>query len=68
MTTQTGFGFRRDVFHKDAWVEFDVWEMAELLPGNVIAGPAIIRDPMTTVVTPPARRMEIDAFKILHYR
>lgn len=43
-------------------------EMAELKPGNIIAGPAIIRDPMTTVVIPPAKEMWIDAFMILHYR
>ena len=58
----------RDVFHKDRWVVFKVWEMAELLPGNIIKGPSIIRDPMTTVVIPPEREMMIDAFKILHYR
>ena len=65
---QVAFVGRRDVFHKDRWVEFDVWEMAELLPGNTVKGPAIIRDPMTTVVIPPARGMAIDAHKILHYR
>ena len=58
----------RDVFHKDAWVTFQVLEMAELLPGNVVAGPAIIRDPMTTVVVPPGKDMWLDAYKILHYR
>lgn len=57
----------RDVFHKDAWVSFKVYEMAELQPGNRVDGPAIIRDPMTTVVIPPARAMSLDAFKILHY-
>lgn len=58
----------RDVFHKDGWLPFKIYEMVELEPGNVIAGPAIIRDPMTTVVIPPAREMWIDAYKILHYR
>ena len=66
--SQAAFVERRDIFHKDRWVEFDVWEMAELLPGNTVKGPAIIRDPMTTVVIPPAREMAIDAYKILHYR
>ena len=59
---------KREVFHKDQWLEFDVWEMAELQPGNVIRGPAIIRDPMTTVVIPPAREMSIDSHKLLHYK
>lgn len=58
----------RQVYHKDAWLDFTIYEMVELKPGNVIAGPAIIRDPMTTVVIPPAKEMWIDAFMILHYR
>ncbi|MBK8957267.1 MAG: hydantoinase/oxoprolinase family protein [Proteobacteria bacterium] len=58
----------REVYHKDGWLPFKIYEMVELAPGNVIAGPAIIRDPMTTVVIPPAREMWIDAYKILHYR
>ncbi|MGR8919400.1 MAG: hydantoinase/oxoprolinase family protein [Gammaproteobacteria bacterium] len=59
---------RRDVFHVDRWVEFDVYEMVELLAGNVVKGPAIIRDPMTTVVIPPGREMFLDGHHILHYR
>ena len=58
----------REVYHKNAWTPFDVYEMAELKPGNEIPGPAIIRDPMTTVVIPPERIMWIDARRILHYR
>lgn len=42
--------------------------MVELQAGNIIAGPAIIRDPMTTVVIPPAKEMWLDTYKILHYR
>jgi N-methylhydantoinase A len=58
----------REVYHKNAWTPFDVYEMAELKPGNEIPGPAIIRDPMTTVVIPPERIMWIDTRRILHYR
>jgi N-methylhydantoinase A len=58
----------RDVYHKNAWTKFSVYEMAELKPGNEIPGPAIIRDPMTTVVIPPQRLMWIDSRRILHYR
>lgn len=58
----------RQVYHQDAWLPFAVYTMVELRPGNVIVGPAIIRDPMTTVVIPPAKEMWIDAFMILHYR
>ena len=58
----------REVYHKTAWVTFNVYEMALLEPGNLVAGPAIIRDPMTTVVIPPHMEMWFDAYKILHYR
>jgi N-methylhydantoinase A len=58
----------RKVFHLDAWIQFRVFEMQELDAGNVIQGPAIIRDPMTTVVVPPGRRMEFDEYRILHFR
>ena len=58
----------REVYHKDGWLPFTVYEMAELVAGNVVRGPAIIRDPMTTVVIPPGHEMALDAHLILHYR
>lgn len=62
------FAGTRKVYHNGAWTEFKVWQMGELRPGNIVAGPAIIRDPMTTVVIPPKKRVEIDRFQVLHYR
>ncbi|MCP5198454.1 MAG: hydantoinase/oxoprolinase family protein [Gammaproteobacteria bacterium] len=58
----------REVYHQDAWVTFAVYEMKELTAGNVVHGPAIIRDPMTTVVVPPGHEMAFDEHLILHYR
>lgn len=58
----------RKVCHKGEFLDFKVWQMAELTAGNIIAGPAIIRDPMTTVVIPPGKHIEIDEHMILHYR
>lgn len=58
----------REVYHKNAWTPFKVFEMGRLEPGNEIPGPAIIRDPMTTVVIPPGREMWLDSKRILHYR
>ena len=58
----------RDVYHEGRWVPFKIWQMGELTAGNVVNGPAIIRDPMTTVVVPPGKRIEIDGFLCLHYR
>jgi N-methylhydantoinase A len=58
----------RKVYHDGEWTDFKVWQMGELRPGNVIPGPSIIRDPMTTVVIPPGKRVEIDKFMVIHYR
>ena len=57
----------REVYHKNQWLPFKIFEMGELLPGNVLQGPAIIRDPMTTVVVPPDKSMRFDEYKILRY-
>jgi N-methylhydantoinase A len=57
----------REVYHANRWTTFKVYEMARLKAGNVVQGPAIIRDPMTTVVVPPARSMRFDQYRILHY-
>ena len=59
---------RRKVYHRGKWTNFQVWEMQKLTAGNVINGPAILRDPMTTLVVPPGRRIEFDQFLVIHYR
>ena len=59
---------RRKVFHRGAWREFDIWEMQNLSAGNVVHGPAILRDPMTTLVVPPDRSIEFDQYLVIHYR
>ncbi|GAX90003.1 hydantoinase/oxoprolinase family protein [Effusibacillus lacus] len=58
----------REVYHKGKWQGFTVWEMNELRAGNVVKGPAIIQDPMTTVVIPPGKEVALDNFRLLHYR
>jgi len=58
----------RNVYHQGAWTTFNVYEMAHLAAGNVVHGPAIIRDPMTTVVIPPQRAITFDKYRVLHYQ
>lgn len=58
----------RKAFHHGAWRDFSVWQMEALRAGNVVEGPAIIRDPMTTVVIPPGKRIAFDRYRLLHYR
>ena len=66
--TDSAYVETRKVFHRDAWQDFQVWQMEALAAGNVVEGPAIIRDPMTTVVIPPGKRIEFDKYRVLHYR
>lgn len=58
----------RSVHHRGRLVEFGVWQMDELRAGNVIRGPCIVRDPMTTLVVPPEREIELDSLRVIHYR
>ncbi|MBL4574875.1 MAG: hypothetical protein JKY51_02095 [Opitutaceae bacterium] len=58
----------REVSHEGEFYDFKVWQMSELKAGNIVHGPAIIRDPMTTVIIPPKKRIEIDKYMVLHYR
>ena len=58
----------RDVFHDGEWRSFDIWQMEGLKPGNVVQGPCVIQDPMTTVVTPPGYEIAFDEWGVLHHR
>ena len=52
----------------DAYSMVTDFDDAWIAAGNVVQGPANIRDPMTTVVVPPGRRNELDEYLVLHYR
>jgi N-methylhydantoinase A/acetophenone carboxylase len=45
-----------------AWVETPVYDQDRLLPGNEVAGPAILESEYTTVVIPPQMRYRVDAY------
>jgi N-methylhydantoinase A len=49
-------------------ITFDLYEMDELRPGNVINGPAVIEHPATTLLIPPTQHVEFDARRLIHYR
>jgi N-methylhydantoinase A/acetophenone carboxylase len=44
------------------WVETSLYEADSLRPGNVIAGPAVVEAPLTTIVVPPGMRYSIDSY------
>lgn len=59
---------QRDVYHHREWIKFDIWEMDLLEAGNRVEGPAIIEHPMTTLVVPPQKCIELDEYKIMWYK
>jgi N-methylhydantoinase A len=58
---------RRDVYHR-GWMKFDLWEMDLLKSGNRVEGPAIIEHPMTTLVVPPEKCIELDEHLLIWYK
>lgn len=58
----------RDAFYDGEWQPFAIYDMRELKAGNKIDGPAIIEDPMTTLVIPPTDRIEMDNYRFIHYK
>jgi N-methylhydantoinase A/oxoprolinase/acetone carboxylase beta subunit len=45
-----------------AWIETLVYDQGRLLPGNEVAGPAILESEYTTVVIPPQMVYRVDAY------
>lgn len=58
----------RKAYYNGEWQRFSIYDMRELNAGNKIAGPAIIEDPMTTLVIPPTDRIELDEYRFIHYK
>ncbi|HEY7677638.1 MAG TPA: hydantoinase/oxoprolinase family protein [Candidatus Methylomirabilis sp.] len=53
----------RDVYSREhgGWAPFAVYDRAGLRPGNVVGAPAIVEQPDSTTVIPPAHRARVDA-------
>jgi N-methylhydantoinase A/oxoprolinase/acetone carboxylase beta subunit len=65
---ETSLKGQREIYHRDRWLMFDIWDMNLLTAGNVLKGPAIIEHPTTTLVVPPERKIFLDKYGIIHYR
>lgn len=52
---------RRRAFFNNAWREVDVYAAAQLAPGNVIHGPAIVEAETTTVIVNEGDRVTVNA-------
>jgi N-methylhydantoinase A/oxoprolinase/acetone carboxylase beta subunit len=55
---------KRPVFRNGRWQDARLYEMADLRPGNEIAGLAVIEAPNTTLFLPEEWRVKIDEYEI----
>ncbi|MGH8517067.1 MAG: hydantoinase/oxoprolinase family protein, partial [Panacagrimonas sp.] len=58
----------RKVYWRGKMVDFRIYEMDPLEPGNVIKGPAIIEHPATTLLIAPGDKVDLDNRRMIHYR
>lgn len=59
---------KRQIYHERNWIDFTIYEMDRLLPGNVVTGPAVVEHPMTTLVIPPGHEVSLDEYRVCWYR
>ena len=57
---------KRDIFWLNKWHEASIWEMDEIMTGNIVKGPAVIEAPATTLLVPPEYRVKLDKHRIFH--
>ena len=51
---------------RPAAAETEIYELAEVAPGNTVDGPAIVESVATTFAVPPGRRARLDRHRIFH--
>ena len=58
---------RRPIFveAKGGMAEADIYSFEKLAPGNVVAGPAVIHTPITTIVLQAGQRGTMDGYRNL---
>jgi len=56
----------RNIYWDDKWHEAQIWEMNLINAGNILAGPAVVEAPATTLVVPPGARVKLDKHRIFH--
>jgi N-methylhydantoinase A len=54
----------RDIYWDGSWTTASIWDMESLVPGNEIAGPAVIEHPATTFLIPPTHHTVLDEWNI----
>jgi acetone carboxylase beta subunit len=54
----------REIYWDGTWTTARIWDMEALVPGNEIAGPAVIEHPATTFLIPPDHHTVLDEWNI----
>jgi N-methylhydantoinase A len=52
----------RPAYFEGRWMDTPRYAWPSLRPGNVVAGPAVVDDPTTTLVIPPGRSLRVDEY------
>jgi N-methylhydantoinase A len=62
---ETAFKTKRKVYLQGNFAELNILDRANLLPGNVVKGPAIVEEPHHTTLVLPDQSVSVDRFKNL---
>jgi len=56
---------RRPIFvdAKNGMADADIYEFSKLVPGNIVAGPAVIHTPITTIVLQEKQHGAMDGYR-----
>lgn len=57
----------RKVYHKRRWTEFSAYHLDTLKAGQVIKGPAIVFDDISTIVVGEGDKLRFDQHRFMHY-
>lgn len=57
----------RKVYHGGRWVDFSAYHLETLKAGQVINGPAIVFDDISTLVVAEFHKLRFDKYRFMHY-
>lgn len=57
----------RRIYHRGNWTDFKLYRISELKAGNVITGPAVVFDDISTLVVGAGDTINLDKYRIIHY-
>lgn len=57
----------RKVYHNGRWIEFSTYHLDSLKAGQVVKGPAIVFDDISTLVVAEGDKLRFDSHRFMHY-